>query len=113
MPLRTHRRCAALALWLVPLMTPGAQAVAAEYITDEQPPPASVEDERSPMEDVFPPDVPEWRVLPRLRKRLETAAPFWRDTRLGLFPRVYYFDRQRENAQDSEALAYGGRLACS
>ena len=108
-PLRHIRRCGLL-LWLAAVVfVPGARA--AEYLTDEKPVPPSVEDEVSPMEDVFPTDVPEWRVLPRLRKRLETAAPFWRDTRLGLYPRVYYFDRQRDNAQDSEALAYGGRLA--
>jgi hypothetical protein len=94
-------------------LAPAARASAPEYIVDEQPAPASVEDERSPMEEVYPVEVPRPSVFPRIRKRLETATPFWRDTQLLLHPRVYYFDRDRENANNSEALAYGGWLAYS
>ncbi len=65
------------------------------------------------MEHVYPIEVPRPSVFPRIKKRLETSAPFWRDTQLQLHPRVYYFDRDRENANNSEALAYGGRLAYS
>jgi hypothetical protein len=69
-----------------------------------------VADERTPMEEAYveEPGLPS--VFPRLRKRLDDAAPFWRDTQLNLHPRVYYFDRSRENADNSEALAYGGWL---
>jgi hypothetical protein len=101
-----------LALWLV-VLAPAARAAAPEYMVNEQPAPASVEDELSPMEEVYPVEVPRPSVFPRLKKRLETAAPFWRDTQLLLHPRLYYFDRDRENANNSEALAYGGRLAYS
>jgi hypothetical protein len=101
-----------LAVSLVVLaLVPQAWASAPEYITDEQPAPASVEDEVSPMEEVYPVEVPMPSVFPRLKKRLERAAPFWRDTQLRLHPRVYYFDRDRQNADDSVALAYGGWLA--
>ena len=37
--------------------------------------------------------------------------PFWRDSSLNLNPRIYYFDRSRDIANDSEALAAGGALA--
>jgi hypothetical protein len=103
-----------LALWLVVVvLAPDTRASAPEYIVDEQPAPASVEDERAPMEEVYPVEPPLPSVFPRLKKRLETTAPFWRDTQLRLHPRVYYFDRDRENANNSEALAYGGWLGYS
>ena len=100
------------ALWLVLLAVAAeSRAVPPEYITSEQPVPASVEDEVTPMDGVVPIKVPVPSVFPRLKKRLEKTAPFWRDTGLLLHPRVYYFDRQRDNADDSVALAYGGWLA--
>jgi len=74
---------------------------APEYIVDEQPAPASAEDERAPMEVLYPVEPPLPSVFPRLKKRLETAAPLWRDTQLRLHPRAYYFDRDRENANDT------------
>ncbi|MGB5726807.1 MAG: OprD family outer membrane porin, partial [Thiogranum sp.] len=96
---------------VVVALAPATRAAAPEYLADEQPAPASVEDELSPMGEVVPLEVPMPSVFPRLKKRLETAAPLWRDTQLRLHPRVYYFDRDRENANDSVALAYGGWLA--
>ena len=96
---------------VVVALAPASRAAAPEYIVDEQPAPASVEDEQAPMDDVYPIEVPLPSAFPRLKKRLETAAPLWRDTQLRLHPRVYYFDRDRENANDSVALAYGGWLA--
>ena len=92
-------------------LAPETRASPPGYIADEQSAPASVKDERSPMGEMYPIDVPVPSLFPRLKKRLETAAPFWRDTQLFLHPRVYYFDRDRENANDSVALAYGGWLA--
>lgn len=86
------------------------QASAPEYISAEQPAPGSVDDETGPMEELILIEVPEPSLFPGIKKRLEKAAPFWRDTRLLMHPRVYYFDRDRENANDSEALAYGGWL---
>jgi hypothetical protein len=101
-----------LALWFVVIVfAPGVRAAAPGYITDEQSAPASVEDEHGPMEEVYPIEAPAPPGFSRLKERLETAAPFWRDTELRLHPRVYYFNRHREDAPDSVALAYGGRLA--
>jgi len=109
---RAQWRSYGVALWLLLLaLAPQARASAPEYLADEQPAPASVEDEASPMEEVYPVEVPLPSVFPRLKKRLERAVPFWRDTQLRLHPRAYYFDRDRQNANDSVALAYGGWLA--
>jgi len=35
-------------------------------------------------------------LFPRLKRRLESLPPFWRDTRLAVKPRSYYFDRDRD-----------------
>ena len=81
------------------LVAADGQASPPEYIVNEQPVPASVEDERTPLEEAYPVEVPLPSAFPELKKRLETAAPFWRDTQLLVHPRVYYFDRQRETSE--------------
>ena len=48
-------------------------------------------------------------LFPNLKKRLESLPPFWRDTRLAVKPRTYYFDRDRDTG-DSVAWALGGAL---
>ncbi len=106
-----HIRLSILALALgLAIASPDIHAAAPEYLIDDRPVPASVEDERAPMEQVYPEEPPLPSVFPRLRQRLDTATPFWRDTSLRLHPRVYYFGRDRESASNSEALAYGGWL---
>jgi hypothetical protein len=81
-----------------------------EYIAHQQPVSASVDEETSPMEYAFTEELPPPGFLPNLKRRLEQAPSFWRDSRLYLRPRSYYFDRQRENTDDSVAAAYGGWL---
>jgi hypothetical protein len=97
--------------FIAPVRDAGASAP--EYLATEESAPASVEDEPGPMEELVPVEVPLRSLFPRLKKRLKTAAPFWRDTQLRLHPRVYYFDRDREESDDSVALAYGGGLSYS
>ena len=99
-----------LMLLVVTVLAPYTWASPPGYIADEYPAPASVKDEHTPMEEAYLIDDPVPSLFPRLKKHLETTAPFWRDTQLLLHPRVYYLDRDRENANDSVALAYGGWL---
>ena len=101
-------RAGALALLCLHVLS---AAQAAEYIAGEETAPTTVEDAEGPMEKAFSIETPEPSAFPLLKKRLEKAPPFWRDTRLSMQPRVYYFDRHRENVFDSQALAYGGGLA--
>jgi len=61
-------------LLVVVALAPAARAAAPEYIVDEQPAPASVEDERAPMEEVVPVEVPMPSVFPRLKKRVVVAC---------------------------------------
>jgi hypothetical protein len=86
------------------------RASAPEYLAAEQPAPASVEDEPLPMSEAYAEvELPAGK-LPALEAQVEDAAPFWRDSRLYLRPRGYYFERQRDDAPDSVAAAYGGWL---
>ena len=85
-------------------------AASPEYIANEQPVSASVVEEVSPTDYAFTEEAPPPGFVSDLKKRLEQAPPFWRDSRLYLRPRSYYFDRQRENTDDSVAAAYGGWL---
>ena len=103
----TWRACA-LALLCLHVLSP---AQAAEYIAGEETAPTTVEDAEGPMKKAFAIEAPEPSAFPSLKKRLEKASPFWRDTQLLMQPRVYYFDRHRENVFDSQAMAYGGGLA--
>ncbi len=98
-----------VALWLAG----SGEAIASqpEYLVAEKPVAATVEDEAAPMEDVYYEEVAPPGFLPSWKDGLEDAAPFWRDSRLYLRPRSYYFDRSRENTPDSEAAAFGGWLA--
>jgi hypothetical protein len=86
------------------------RAAAPEYLAAEQPAAASVEDEAVPMEEAYVEEILPPTEYPELKKRLEDAAPFWRDSRFLVRPRSYYFDRERENTPDSVAAAYGGWL---
>ena len=104
---RMISRAGALALLCLHVLS---AAQAAEYIAGEETAPTTVEDAEGPMEKAFSIEAPEPSAFPLLKKRLEKAPPFWRDTQLLMQPRVYYFDRHRENVFDSQALAYGGGL---
>jgi hypothetical protein len=88
-----------------------SRAAAPEYLAAEQPAAASVEDEAVPMEEAYVEEIVPPTEYPELKKKLGEAVPFWRDSRLYVRPRSYYFDRQRENTPDSVAAAYGGWLA--
>ena len=88
---RAQSRLNVLLMSLV-VVAPVTRAAAPGYIVDEQSAPASVEDERVPMEHVVAVEPPLPSVFPRLKKRFETAAPVWRDTQLRLHPRVYNND---------------------
>jgi len=91
--------------------TGAVSASAPEYVVSEQSVPASVQDEKPPMAEAYAEVVLPPSDFPGLKGRLADAGPFWRDSRLYMRPRSYYFDRQRETANDSVAAAYGGWLS--
>jgi hypothetical protein len=77
-----------------------------------EPTPSSVDQVTTPMERSFK-EKPEKVVLfPRLKEELKDAPPFFRDTKLDVNLRTYYFyNNDHVNDTISEAWALGGALS--
>jgi hypothetical protein len=93
-----------------------------ESVLDRGPTPESVFVLNSPLDIPFLPLAPFPMAFTALRDsihgslkpQLETLPPFFRDTKVGLNLRMYYFDRENHLAppkSDNEALTLGGSLA--
>lgn len=85
----------------------GARASDPDYLSSERPVEKSVLEGEGSFGEMArkDKDAPEpERRIPRIRDFL------WQDASLQLKPRSYYFDRQRDNAADSQAWALGGAL---
>jgi len=97
---------------LVITLGAGSLSWAQEAINLEEPTPSSVDQVTTSMERSFK-EKPERVVLfPRLKEELKDAPPFFRDTKLDLKPRTYYFyNSDQENDTKSEAWALGGALS--
>lgn len=87
-------------------------ASAPNYLSAEQPVAPSVEQSEGPMEDAFTAEKKRRLPLlfPNLKQRLQTAPPFWRDTKLSVLPRMYSLNRTRDEASDRSAWALGGQV---
>jgi hypothetical protein len=88
-----------------------SESRAQEYIRDEEPPPASVEQTVSPMQFSFRlvPERP--GLFPGLKEKLKDLPPFFRDTKLDLNLRTYYFNGEKFGGSRQEAWAGGGALS--
>jgi hypothetical protein len=89
----------------------GTPALAQEAISEEEPTPGSVQEEILPMERTFQEKPSPPGVFPWLTEQLKTASPFFRDTKLDLNIRTYYFYRDKFDDTKSEAWTLGGSLA--
>jgi hypothetical protein len=101
-------------LLLAALLWGSAPVLAQEYIRDEQPVPESVDQVVTPMELAFQekPKIP--RFFPWLKEQLKDTPAFFRDTKLDLNARSYYFYRDNypgSSPQINEAWAMGGALS--
>jgi hypothetical protein len=90
----------------------GRTARAGQEDLNEEPPPANAKDVTTPMEDTFipEPEPPPNAVSEDLNKKLESLAPFIRDTEVILKLRTYYFDSEKPGGKESEAWAGGGSI---
>ena len=88
-----------------------APALAQEAVLQDGPPPSSVEESVTPMEKAF--EKPPERVRPfeKLKETLKDAPPFFRDTKLDVNFRTYYFYRDKFDDSISEAWALGGSVS--
>jgi hypothetical protein len=96
---------------LVLLLSASAPVLAQEYIRDQEPVPDSVDQVVSPMELTFKekPEIP--RFFPWLKEQLKDTPAFFRDTKLDLNIRTYYFYRDKYDNSKSEAWTLGGSLS--
>jgi len=79
----------------------------AAYVDDNAPPPDSATDIKSSMSHAFAHARRRESRLSRAQHLLEGLPPFWRDTYLTLKPRLYNFDRNRNERPDQETFAAG------
>lgn len=78
----------------------------------DKPPAESVEEDTGPLDHYFE-EPPPGEPAPdsRVRRALENLPAFFRDTKLGVDFRTYYFRRRFADDRDAEALAMGGALS--
>jgi len=91
-----------------------APVMAQEYIRNKEPVPESVDQVTSPIELSFKerPKIP--RFFPWLKEQLKDTPAFFRDTKLDLNIRTYYFYEDNypgSSPQINEAWTYGGSLS--
>jgi hypothetical protein len=91
------------------LVSPQAFAAGPDYLREEDPVEDTMEDAKGTITKGFFTKPFRLSLFPRIKKRLESLPPFWRDTRLAAKPRTYYFDRDRDSG-NSVAWAVGGSL---
>ena len=85
--------------------------MAQEAISQEEPTPSSVDEIITPMDRSFEEKKPPPGLFPWLKEQLKDTPVFFRDTKLDLNARTYYFDRNKYDNTISEAWALGGSLA--
>jgi hypothetical protein len=84
---------------------------AQEVISQEEPPPSSVDEVITPIERSFIERVPRPGLFQWLKDQLKDTPPFFRDTKLDLNLRSFYFRRDKFDESVSSAWALGGALA--
>ena len=91
-----------------------ASVLAQEGISQEEPTRTNVEEEVSPMERSFAEKAAMPGIFPRLKEGLKDTDPFFRDTKLDVNLRTYYFYRDNypnSTPQINEAWAIGGAVS--
>jgi outer membrane porin, OprD family len=88
-----------------------APSLAQEVISAEEPTPSSVDEVTTPMERSFKEKPPLPGVFPWAKEQLKDTDPFFRDTKLDVNLRTYYFYRDKYDDSVSEAWAIGGALS--
>ena len=98
----------------VMLLWAKAPALAQEGEYQEEPTPTSVEESVSPIERSFVEKAARQGLFPQFKEHLKDMDPFFRDTRLDVNLRTYYFYQDNypnTNPEVNEAWAIGGALS--
>src|SRR5439155_17964005 len=84
---------------------------AQDVVEQEEPTPSSVDEITTPIERSFIEGISRPGFFPWLKEQLKDLPPFFRDTKLDLNPRNFYFHRDKFDESVSSAWAMGGALA--
>jgi hypothetical protein len=84
---------------------------AQDVISQEEPSPSSVDEITTPIERSFIERFPRPGFFPWFKEQLKDAPPFFRDTKLDVNLRSFYFRRDKFDDSVSSAWAMGGALA--
>ncbi len=95
-----------LAMWITPQPVHANEAISQGRTT-----PSSVEDVVVPMEISFMEKLGLPPVFPLLKQKLQDTPPFFRDTKLDLNVRSYYFYRDNDSQSINGAWTLGGALS--
>lgn len=88
-----------------------SQSAAQEVISQEEPTPSSVDEITTPIERSFIERIERPGFFPWLKEQLKDTPAFFRDTKLDLNLRSFYFRRDKFDESVSSAWAMGGALA--
>ena len=102
--------CAAVPGFVGVLSWVSAPALAQEAVWEEEPTPSSVEEIVTSMERTYEEKLRLPGLFLGLKEKLKDAPAFFRDTKLGLRLRTYYYDQDNTGGQIKEAWAIGGAL---
>lgn len=101
-------RALSAGLLAVLLLGASARSWAQEATAQEEPPPASVQDISTPLGRSFVEKPAQVGLFPWLQEQLRAAPPFFRNSKLAVNLRTYYFYRDNFDDTISEAWALGG-----
>src|SRR5262245_64279602 len=87
------------------------RSFAQDYIDSEEPPPTSVDDTITPMQQFLRTLPQRPGLFPWLKEQLKDTPPFFRDTELNVNLRSFYFDRHKFADAEGEAWAIGGAVS--
>ncbi len=100
-----------LLLFLTALAELGTPVWAQEVISVEEPTPSSADEVTTPMERSFKEKPPLPVLFPRAKEQLKDTPAFFRDTKLNVNVRTYYFYRDKYDDSQSEAWTLGGAVS--
>ena len=98
-------------LFLLLLFGIVSRSAAQDVISSEEPTPSSVDEVVTPIERSFLERIERPGFFPWLKEQLKDAPPFFRDTKIDLNLRSFYFRRDKFDDSVNSAWAMGGALA--
>ena len=101
----------ALAVVLLLVVATVSRVEAQDVISQEEPTPSSVDEISTPIERSFIEKIARPGFFPWFKEQLKDTPPFFRDTKLDLNLRSFYFRRDKYGNDVSSAWAMGGALS--